>query len=269
MVDRLHWLKHSTCSFSFRQVRGAGAGTETQLRVSWDSVLNAQQTGRWWIVGSSWSGTPMIDSSQEQALQKPLAGTVYDLRPPLRVCASVPMVPCRCSHWSGHLAVRWMLLRWADVGLFEDLVEIATVSWYSLIPFLLLLFKEFKSHKMWHERVTSPEPHDTSADRPSPVVQAHCFPDVAAGPQVGRALGAARCPSADGSPHGVQSSFSPDPCSVFQGPGHTCCAGSCGCGHLPLTCSLVAQADSGRHHRQSTWAAVSFLADSSPGESRE
>ncbi|XP_045054659.2 nucleolar MIF4G domain-containing protein 1 isoform X2 [Desmodus rotundus] len=57
-------------------VRGAGAGTETQLHVSWDSVLNAQQTGRWWIVGSSWSGTPMIDSSQEQALQKPLAGTV-------------------------------------------------------------------------------------------------------------------------------------------------------------------------------------------------
>ncbi|XP_036905405.1 nucleolar MIF4G domain-containing protein 1 isoform X2 [Sturnira hondurensis] len=57
-------------------VRGAGSGTETQLRVSWDSVLNAQQTGRWWIVGSAWSGTPMIDNSQQKALQKPLAGTV-------------------------------------------------------------------------------------------------------------------------------------------------------------------------------------------------
>ncbi|KAM5303633.1 nucleolar MIF4G domain-containing protein 1 isoform 2-T2 [Glossophaga mutica] len=57
-------------------VRGAGSGTETQLRVSWDSVLNAQQTGRWWIVGSAWSGTPMIDSSQQKALQKPLAGPV-------------------------------------------------------------------------------------------------------------------------------------------------------------------------------------------------
>ncbi|CAK6434187.1 unnamed protein product [Pipistrellus nathusii] len=57
-------------------VRGAGTGTESQLRVSWDSILNAEQTGRWWIVGSAWSGAPMIDSSQQKALQKPLAGTV-------------------------------------------------------------------------------------------------------------------------------------------------------------------------------------------------
>ncbi|XP_054430759.1 nucleolar MIF4G domain-containing protein 1 [Pteronotus mesoamericanus] len=57
-------------------VRGAGSGTETQLRVSWDNILNAEQTGRWWIVGSAWSGTPMINSSQQRALQKPLAGTV-------------------------------------------------------------------------------------------------------------------------------------------------------------------------------------------------
>nr|KAF6469999.1 nucleolar protein with MIF4G domain 1 [Molossus molossus] len=57
-------------------VRGAGSGTESQLRVSWDSVLNAEQTGRWWIVGSAWSGAPMIDSSQQKASQKPLAGTV-------------------------------------------------------------------------------------------------------------------------------------------------------------------------------------------------
>ncbi|XP_070279673.1 nucleolar MIF4G domain-containing protein 1 isoform X3 [Myotis yumanensis] len=56
-------------------VRGAGSGTESQLRVSWDSVLNAEQTGRWWIVGSAWSGAPMI-SSQQKAPQKPLAGTV-------------------------------------------------------------------------------------------------------------------------------------------------------------------------------------------------
>ncbi|EPQ04573.1 Nucleolar MIF4G domain-containing protein 1, partial [Myotis brandtii] len=56
-------------------VRGAGSGTESQLRVSWDSVLNAEQTGRWWIVGSAWSGAPMI-SSQQKAPQKPLAGMV-------------------------------------------------------------------------------------------------------------------------------------------------------------------------------------------------
>ncbi|XP_012882658.1 PREDICTED: nucleolar MIF4G domain-containing protein 1 [Dipodomys ordii] len=55
-------------------VRSAGSGSETQLRVSWDGILNAEQTGRWWIVGSAWSGAPMIDSSHQTHLQKPLAG---------------------------------------------------------------------------------------------------------------------------------------------------------------------------------------------------
>ncbi|XP_036755474.2 nucleolar MIF4G domain-containing protein 1 isoform X5 [Manis pentadactyla] len=57
-------------------VRNAGSGTETQLRVSWDGVLHAEQTGRWWIVGSAWIGAPMIDSSQQKAPQKHLAGPV-------------------------------------------------------------------------------------------------------------------------------------------------------------------------------------------------
>ncbi|XP_059963744.1 nucleolar MIF4G domain-containing protein 1 [Mesoplodon densirostris] len=57
-------------------LRGAGSGTETQLRVSWDSVLNAERTGRWWIVGSAWSGAPMIDSSQQKTPRKQLTGTV-------------------------------------------------------------------------------------------------------------------------------------------------------------------------------------------------
>ncbi|XP_060230177.1 nucleolar MIF4G domain-containing protein 1 isoform X2 [Meriones unguiculatus] len=57
-------------------VRSAGSGSETQLRISWDGILNAEQTGRWWIVGSAWSGTPMIDNSHHTHLQKPLAGTV-------------------------------------------------------------------------------------------------------------------------------------------------------------------------------------------------
>ncbi|KAM9592260.1 nucleolar MIF4G domain-containing protein 1 isoform 2-T2 [Trichechus inunguis] len=55
-------------------VRSVGSGTETRLRVSWESVLNAEQVGRWWIIGSSWSGAPMIDSSDMQ--QKQLVGTV-------------------------------------------------------------------------------------------------------------------------------------------------------------------------------------------------
>lgn len=62
----------------FTQVRGTGSGTETQLRVSWDGVLNAEQTGRWWIVGSAWSGAPMIDNSQQKVTEKRPTGTVRD-----------------------------------------------------------------------------------------------------------------------------------------------------------------------------------------------
>lgn len=57
-------------------MRGAGSGTEAQLRVSWDGVLQAERTGRWWVVGSAWTGAPMIDSSQQKGPQKQLAGTV-------------------------------------------------------------------------------------------------------------------------------------------------------------------------------------------------
>ncbi|XP_074841168.1 nucleolar MIF4G domain-containing protein 1 [Carettochelys insculpta] len=43
-------------------VRNSGSGRETQLRVSLESLLSADQVGRWWIVGSSWSGAPMIEN---------------------------------------------------------------------------------------------------------------------------------------------------------------------------------------------------------------
>ncbi|XP_068940633.1 nucleolar MIF4G domain-containing protein 1 isoform X2 [Petaurus breviceps papuanus] len=56
-------------------IRNSGSGKETQLRVSWESLLNAEQIGRWWIVGSSWSGAPMIDSSSHNQ-QKQLKGMV-------------------------------------------------------------------------------------------------------------------------------------------------------------------------------------------------
>ncbi|KAM7174874.1 nucleolar MIF4G domain-containing protein 1 [Macrochelys suwanniensis] len=51
-------------------VHNSGAGRETQLRVSLESLLNADQVGRWWIVGSSWSGAPMIDSTSSKTQQK-------------------------------------------------------------------------------------------------------------------------------------------------------------------------------------------------------
>ncbi|KAF7475246.1 hypothetical protein GHT09_013935 [Marmota monax] len=57
-------------------VRSASSGSETQLRISWDGLLNAEQTGRWWIVGSAWSGTPMIDNSHHALQQKPPTGTI-------------------------------------------------------------------------------------------------------------------------------------------------------------------------------------------------
>ncbi|XP_006871363.1 PREDICTED: nucleolar MIF4G domain-containing protein 1 [Chrysochloris asiatica] len=57
-------------------VRNTGSSTETRLRVSWESVLNAEQVGRWWIIGSSWSGAPMIESSDDKIQQKQLIGTV-------------------------------------------------------------------------------------------------------------------------------------------------------------------------------------------------
>uniref|UniRef100_M3YEB3 Nucleolar MIF4G domain-containing protein 1 n=1 Tax=Mustela putorius furo TaxID=9669 RepID=M3YEB3_MUSPF len=57
-------------------VRSAGSGAETQLRISWDSILNAEQTGRWWIVGSVWTGAPMIDNGQQKIAEKPPSGTV-------------------------------------------------------------------------------------------------------------------------------------------------------------------------------------------------
>ncbi|XP_055990794.1 nucleolar MIF4G domain-containing protein 1 [Sorex fumeus] len=51
-------------------------GSDTQLRVSWDNILHAEQTGRWWIVGSAWSGAPMIEDNARESPQKPQAGTV-------------------------------------------------------------------------------------------------------------------------------------------------------------------------------------------------
>ncbi|KAH0627591.1 hypothetical protein JD844_003506 [Phrynosoma platyrhinos] len=47
----------------------SSSGKEAQLRVSLECLLNADQVGRWWIVGSSWSGAPMIDSPSDKVQQ--------------------------------------------------------------------------------------------------------------------------------------------------------------------------------------------------------
>ncbi|CAM4523831.1 nucleolar MIF4G domain-containing protein 1 [Caretta caretta] len=51
-------------------VHNSGSGRETQLRVSLESLLNADRVGRWWIVGSSWSGAPMIDGTSSKTQHK-------------------------------------------------------------------------------------------------------------------------------------------------------------------------------------------------------
>ncbi|NXJ14379.1 NOM1 protein, partial [Odontophorus gujanensis] len=57
-------------------VHSSSCGKETQLRVSLESLLSADQVGRWWIVGSSWSGAPMISNTDSKAQQKLHIGKV-------------------------------------------------------------------------------------------------------------------------------------------------------------------------------------------------
>lgn len=34
----------------------AGSTSDSQLSISLDDLLNAEKQGRWWLVGSAWSG---------------------------------------------------------------------------------------------------------------------------------------------------------------------------------------------------------------------
>ncbi|XP_054246171.1 nucleolar MIF4G domain-containing protein 1 [Indicator indicator] len=68
-VERLRKLQRSL-------VHSSGSGKETQLRVSLESLLSADQVGRWWIIGSSWSGAPMINDKTSKTQQKLPVGKV-------------------------------------------------------------------------------------------------------------------------------------------------------------------------------------------------
>ncbi|KAK1174001.1 nucleolar MIF4G domain-containing protein 1-like isoform X1 [Acipenser oxyrinchus oxyrinchus] len=57
-VDRLRKLQRTL-------IHSSASGSDVCLRVSLENLLAADQVGRWWIVGSSWSGAPMIDSSTQ------------------------------------------------------------------------------------------------------------------------------------------------------------------------------------------------------------
>ncbi|KAM6970813.1 nucleolar MIF4G domain-containing protein 1 [Tautogolabrus adspersus] len=62
-VERLRKLQRTLIN------RSAG-GSDVKLRVSLENLLAAEQVGRWWIVGSSWSGAPMINKEQGNATSK-------------------------------------------------------------------------------------------------------------------------------------------------------------------------------------------------------
>ncbi|XP_066441831.1 nucleolar MIF4G domain-containing protein 1 [Eleutherodactylus coqui] len=55
-VEKLRRLQRSL-------VHNSVSGSDTRLRVSLENILEADKVGRWWIVGSSWSGAPMIGQS--------------------------------------------------------------------------------------------------------------------------------------------------------------------------------------------------------------
>ncbi|XP_020367723.2 nucleolar MIF4G domain-containing protein 1 isoform X1 [Rhincodon typus] len=46
------------------------------LRATLENLLTADQVGRWWIVGSSWSGIPMIDNTSAKTQQNVAVGEV-------------------------------------------------------------------------------------------------------------------------------------------------------------------------------------------------
>ncbi|CAL9698103.1 unnamed protein product [Knipowitschia caucasica] len=66
-VERLRKLQKTLTSRST-------SGSDMKLRVSLDGLLRAEQVGRWWIVGSSWSGAPMISKDGTTAAKETTVG---------------------------------------------------------------------------------------------------------------------------------------------------------------------------------------------------
>uniref|UniRef100_A0A1A7X724 Nucleolar MIF4G domain-containing protein 1 n=1 Tax=Iconisemion striatum TaxID=60296 RepID=A0A1A7X724_9TELE len=67
-VERLRKLQRTL-------IHGSSAGSDLKLRVSLENLLKAEQVGRWWIVGSSWSGAPMIsEKGDPTSKQSPVEG---------------------------------------------------------------------------------------------------------------------------------------------------------------------------------------------------
>ncbi|XP_061569105.1 nucleolar MIF4G domain-containing protein 1 [Cololabis saira] len=65
-VERLRKLQRTLISRSAK-------GSDMKLRVSLENLLAAEQVGRWWIVGSSWSGAPMISKQDDTSTKQSTA----------------------------------------------------------------------------------------------------------------------------------------------------------------------------------------------------
>ncbi|CAG04309.1 unnamed protein product, partial [Tetraodon nigroviridis] len=82
-VERLRKLQKSLHEY-ISQISQAAGGSDMKLRVSLDNLLAAEQVGRWWIVGSSWSGAPMINedgkiNSQQSSMEGQFSANVLKL----------------------------------------------------------------------------------------------------------------------------------------------------------------------------------------------
>ncbi|KAG9348041.1 hypothetical protein JZ751_004061 [Albula glossodonta] len=75
-VERLRKLQRTL-------VHQSSAGSDVKLRVSLENLLEADQVGRWWIVGSSWSGAPMIgdhgNKQQKSSVEGQFSAKVLEL----------------------------------------------------------------------------------------------------------------------------------------------------------------------------------------------
>ncbi|KAG7488473.1 hypothetical protein MATL_G00034590 [Megalops atlanticus] len=75
-VERLRKLQRTL-------VHNSSGGSDTKLRVTLENLLAAEQVGRWWIVGSSWSGAPMIgdpgNKQQQSTSRGQFSAKVLDL----------------------------------------------------------------------------------------------------------------------------------------------------------------------------------------------
>ncbi|XP_043101737.1 nucleolar MIF4G domain-containing protein 1 [Puntigrus tetrazona] len=61
-------------------IHNSASGSDMKLRVSLDNLLEAERVGRWWIVGSSWSGAPMIDDQENKTTTPSAKGEQYSAK---------------------------------------------------------------------------------------------------------------------------------------------------------------------------------------------